>query len=190
MVIVSSNQLDQGSLVWLGLPQRVHYWGWGEGRVRAARRFSSVNVQKWESRTRLWMQALMCNYIVICLLPLSSVFYSPLQGHRLKNCENQTYTALSQLQTQRRILLSGTPIQNDLLEYFSLLHFVNTGILGWWNGECVCVCVCVCVCMCMCDISLLFQVRPQSLSVASRLPFCVDVMLVPVTLTSNEAKRG
>ena len=52
------------------------------------------------------------------------------QGHRLKNCENQTYTALSQLQTSRRVLLSGTPIQNDLLEYFSLLHFVNTGILG------------------------------------------------------------
>lgn len=52
------------------------------------------------------------------------------EGHRLKNCENQTYTALSQLRTQRRVLLSGTPIQNDLLEYFSLLHFVNTGILG------------------------------------------------------------
>ena len=67
-------------------------------------------------------------------LPLSfslSFPPSPLsQGHRLKNCENLTYTALSQLQTQRRILLSGTPIQNDLLEYFSLLHFVNTGILG------------------------------------------------------------
>ena len=52
------------------------------------------------------------------------------EGHRLKNCENLTYTALSNLQTPRRILLSGTPIQNDLLEYFSLLHFVNTGILG------------------------------------------------------------
>ena len=56
--------------------------------------------------------------------------FLPIQGHRLKNCENQTYLALSQLQTPRRILLSGTPIQNDLLEYFSLLHFVNTGILG------------------------------------------------------------
>ncbi|XP_019862657.1 PREDICTED: DNA repair and recombination protein RAD54-like, partial [Amphimedon queenslandica] len=52
------------------------------------------------------------------------------EGHRLKNCENQTYTALTQLKTQCRVLLSGTPIQNDLLEYFSLLHFVNTGILG------------------------------------------------------------
>jgi len=50
----------------------------------------------------------------------------------LKNSENQTYAALSQLKTKRRILLSGTPIQNDLLEYFSLVHFVNVGILGEW----------------------------------------------------------
>ena len=44
--------------------------------------------------------------------------------------KDQTYNALNQLQTARRILLSGTPIQNDLLEYFSLVHFVNGGILG------------------------------------------------------------
>ncbi|KAK7099702.1 DNA repair and recombination protein RAD54-like isoform X2 [Littorina saxatilis] len=52
------------------------------------------------------------------------------EGHRLKNSENQTYQALVNLNADRRILLSGTPIQNDLLEYFSLLHFVNRGILG------------------------------------------------------------
>ena len=53
-----------------------------------------------------------------------------LQGHRLKNSENQTYQSLIQMKVQRRVLLSGTPIQNDLLEYFSLVHFVNQGILG------------------------------------------------------------
>lgn len=52
------------------------------------------------------------------------------EGHRLKNAENQTYTALNALKAKRRVLLSGTPIQNDLLEYFSLVHFVNGGILG------------------------------------------------------------
>lgn len=48
----------------------------------------------------------------------------------MKNCENQTYQALMGLQAKRRVLLSGTPIQNDLLEYFSLVQFVNQGILG------------------------------------------------------------
>ncbi|XP_059483633.1 DNA repair and recombination protein RAD54-like [Neocloeon triangulifer] len=52
------------------------------------------------------------------------------EGHRLKNCENQTYQSLMGLKAKRRVLLSGTPIQNDLLEYFSLVHFVNAGILG------------------------------------------------------------
>ncbi|XP_019123536.2 DNA repair and recombination protein RAD54-like [Larimichthys crocea] len=52
------------------------------------------------------------------------------EGHRLKNSDNQTYQALNTMSAQRRVLISGTPIQNDLLEYFSLVHFVNTGILG------------------------------------------------------------
>lgn len=52
------------------------------------------------------------------------------EGHRLKNCENQTYQALMGLKAKRRVLLSGTPIQNDLTEYFSLIHFVNEGLLG------------------------------------------------------------
>ncbi|ESO03390.1 hypothetical protein HELRODRAFT_157121 [Helobdella robusta] len=52
------------------------------------------------------------------------------EGHRLKNNENQTYQALMKLNAERRVLLSGTPIQNDLLEYYSLVHFVNRDILG------------------------------------------------------------
>ena len=32
------------------------------------------------------------------------------EGHRLKNSENQTYSALMGLKTKRRVLLSGTPI--------------------------------------------------------------------------------
>ncbi|TKR93524.1 hypothetical protein L596_007960 [Steinernema carpocapsae] len=55
------------------------------------------------------------------------------EGHRLKNSDNQTYQALSGLQCKRRVLISGTPIQNDLLEYYSLVNFVNPGMLGTAN---------------------------------------------------------
>jgi len=34
------------------------------------------------------------------------------------------------LRVQRRVILSGTPIQNDLSEYFSLLNFANPDYLG------------------------------------------------------------
>ncbi|XP_017842273.1 DNA repair and recombination protein RAD54-like [Drosophila busckii] len=52
------------------------------------------------------------------------------EGHRLKNSDNLTYQALMGLRTKRRVLLSGTPIQNDLTEYFSLVNFVNPEMLG------------------------------------------------------------
>ncbi|XP_053958054.1 DNA repair and recombination protein RAD54-like [Anastrepha ludens] len=52
------------------------------------------------------------------------------EGHRLKNRDNLTYQALMGLKTKRRVLLSGTPIQNDLTEYFSLVNFVNPEMLG------------------------------------------------------------
>lgn len=52
------------------------------------------------------------------------------EGHRLKNGESLTFTALNSLNVQRRVILSGTPIQNDLSEYFSLLNFANPGLLG------------------------------------------------------------
>ncbi|KAI0685161.1 DNA repair protein SNF2 family [Cytidiella melzeri] len=55
------------------------------------------------------------------------------EGHRLKNSENLTFTALNGLNVKRRVILSGTPIQNDLSEYFSLLNFANPGFLGTKN---------------------------------------------------------
>jgi DNA repair and recombination RAD54-like protein len=55
------------------------------------------------------------------------------EGHRLKNGESQTFVALNSLNVQRRIILSGTPIQNDLSEYFSLLNFANPNYLGTRN---------------------------------------------------------
>ncbi|PFH54278.1 hypothetical protein AMATHDRAFT_72780 [Amanita thiersii Skay4041] len=55
------------------------------------------------------------------------------EGHRLKNSESLTYQALSSLDVRRRIILTGTPIQNDLSEYFSLLDFANPNFLGSKN---------------------------------------------------------
>jgi DNA repair and recombination protein RAD54 and RAD54-like protein len=36
------------------------------------------------------------------------------EAHRLKNADNQTSKALSSLPVKRRVLLTGTPMQNDL----------------------------------------------------------------------------
>ncbi|KAK5957590.1 DNA-dependent ATPase protein rad54 [Knufia fluminis] len=52
------------------------------------------------------------------------------EGHRLKNADSNTYVALTGLNVDRRVILSGTPIQNDLTEYYSILGFANPGYLG------------------------------------------------------------
>lgn len=52
------------------------------------------------------------------------------EGHRLKNGDSQTFSALNNLNVSKRVILSGTPIQNDLSEYFALISFANPGLLG------------------------------------------------------------
>jgi superfamily II DNA or RNA helicase len=52
------------------------------------------------------------------------------EGHRLKNAEIKTSKAVDALPTRRRIVLSGTPIQNDLAEFHAMVGFCNPGILG------------------------------------------------------------
>ncbi|XP_013382594.1 DNA repair and recombination protein RAD54B [Lingula anatina] len=52
------------------------------------------------------------------------------EGHRLKNSSIKTTSLMSSLSVQRRVVLTGTPIQNDLQEFFSLVDFCNPGILG------------------------------------------------------------
>ena len=52
------------------------------------------------------------------------------EAHRLKNSDNQTSRALASLPVQRRVLLTGTPMQNDLQEFFAMVDFTNPGVLG------------------------------------------------------------
>lgn len=52
------------------------------------------------------------------------------EGHRLKTAKNKSAQAIKALNTTRRIILSGTPIQNDLSEFFMMVDFVNPDLLG------------------------------------------------------------
>lgn len=55
------------------------------------------------------------------------------EGHRLKNGNSKVLTVLKNLDISRKILLTGTPIQNDLNEFFTILDFVNPGVLGTYS---------------------------------------------------------
>ncbi|OON20498.1 protein, SNF2 family [Opisthorchis viverrini] len=47
------------------------------------------------------------------------------EGHRLKNSDSLLYKVLSEACRKLRFILTGTPVQNNLTELYSLLHFVS-----------------------------------------------------------------
>lgn len=47
------------------------------------------------------------------------------EGHNLKNSDSQRFRQVGALHAERKLLLSGTPIQNTLKEWFSLLRFIQ-----------------------------------------------------------------
>ncbi|KAJ9096398.1 hypothetical protein QFC21_005220 [Naganishia friedmannii] len=50
------------------------------------------------------------------------------EGHTLKNFESQRYKSLIQIRSKWRLLLTGTPLQNNLQELVSLLNFIHEDI--------------------------------------------------------------
>ena len=52
------------------------------------------------------------------------------EGHIIKNAKTKLSAAVKQIRAQHRLLLSGTPIQNNVLELWSLFDFLMPGFLG------------------------------------------------------------
>lgn len=50
------------------------------------------------------------------------------EGHRLKSANAKTTRCFDVFSTKRRVLLSGTPIQNDLKEFYAMIDFVYPGL--------------------------------------------------------------
>ena len=52
------------------------------------------------------------------------------EGHIIKNPKTKLSKAVKQIQAMHRLILSGTPIQNNVLELWSLFDFLMPGFLG------------------------------------------------------------
>eukprot|EP01052_Picozoa_sp_SAG31_P022035 SAG31_NODE_1734_length_7416_cov_2.201449_3_plen_1632_part_00 len=52
------------------------------------------------------------------------------EGHIIRNSKSKTTSAVKQIIAKHRLILSGTPIQNNVLELWSLFDFLMPGFLG------------------------------------------------------------
>lgn len=52
------------------------------------------------------------------------------EGHKLKNARMKLVDCMQRLPATRRLVLTGTPVQNNLTELWALLNFAAPGLLG------------------------------------------------------------
>jgi len=69
-----------------------------------------------------------CGFVLLNLQSfLHSISWAVLgvdEAHRLKNDDSLLYKTLIGFDTNHRILITGTPLQNSLKELWALLHFI------------------------------------------------------------------
>ncbi|XP_038068457.1 chromodomain-helicase-DNA-binding protein 1-like isoform X2 [Patiria miniata] len=100
-----------------------------------------IREQEWchnSNRNRLKFNTILTTYEILLKDKsfLGSVPWAVLvvdEAHRLKNDDSLLYKTLKNFDTNHRLLITGTPLQNSLKELWSLLHFIMPETFPHWE---------------------------------------------------------
>lgn len=92
----------------------------------------------FEGSQRLKFNAILTTYEIVLKDKafLGSLSWAALlvdEAHRLKNDDSLLYKALFDFDTNHRLLITGTPLQNSLKELWALLHFIMPTKFETWD---------------------------------------------------------
>ena len=104
---------------------REHELSFEEGAVRGGCKASKI-----KKDCPVKFHVLLTSYELICIdhATLGSVDWQVLvvdEAHRLKNNQSKFFRVLNQYKIAYKLLLTGTPLQNNLEELFHLLNFLS-----------------------------------------------------------------
>lgn len=93
----------------------------------------------FESSKRLKFNAILTTYEILLKDKtfLGGLTWAALlvdEAHRLKNDDSLLYKALYDFDTNHRLLITGTPLQNSLKELWALLHFIMPSKFETWEN--------------------------------------------------------
>lgn len=92
----------------------------------------------FEGTTKIKFNVLLTTYELALKdrVALGSIAWASLlvdEAHRLKNDDSMLYKALKDFNTNHRLLITGTPLQNSLKELWALLNFIMPNKFNTWD---------------------------------------------------------
>lgn len=105
---------------------------------------SKISTQERKKTVKTWFEnggVMVTSYDMFRTLCVDKDFYEFLtkpgpdviildEGHKIKHFSSKIAKTLNTVQTTRRIILTGYPFQNNLLEYWTMINFVSPNFLG------------------------------------------------------------
>ncbi|XP_067621810.1 chromodomain-helicase-DNA-binding protein 1 isoform X2 [Eurosta solidaginis] len=93
---------------------------------------------QYEGSKRLKFNCILTTYEIVLKdkLFLGTLQWAALlvdEAHRLKNDDSLLYKSLKEFETNHRLLITGTPLQNSLKELWALLHFIMPDRFVTWE---------------------------------------------------------
>ena len=130
MLVPANTLVNWGNEIvkWTGdLPSPLQFFNLGE----ANKHYYQQKIKEWQQKGGIifMSEALFRRWCKVIALVKIDVLVLDEAHTMLKNSATKVSKELQKIKTKRRILLTGTPLQNNVTEFYQLVDFVRPGAI-------------------------------------------------------------